>query len=113
MISALLVLLLLCEGGLAVIGGLAWSTLHEEGGIAALVLMGASGAAGVVLMLVLLLRRKGSLGSALAWLRLLGVFVAGAVLVAVGELSPAAAALLALFDSLLGVVLAGFVRRGR
>nr|WP_221374968.1 hypothetical protein [Actinoplanes polyasparticus] len=112
MIKTLLALLLLCEAGLAVIGGLAWSTLREDGGVGALVLMGASGAAGVVVLLVLLLGRA-ALGSALAWLRLLGIFIAGAVLVAVGELTPAAAGLLAVFDSLLGVVLAGFVRRGR
>ncbi|MCO8274215.1 hypothetical protein M1L60_26800 [Actinoplanes sp. TRM 88003] len=112
MIKALLAVLLLCEAGLAYIGGQAWSTLHEDGGISGLVLLGATGAAGVLVMVALLLGRTG-LGTALAWLRLAGVFIAGAVLVAVGELTPGFGGLLALFDALLGVVLAGFVRRGR
>ncbi|WP_250029441.1 hypothetical protein [Paractinoplanes maris] len=108
----LLIAFLLCEAGLAAIGGLAWSALRDDGGIAAFVLMGASGAAGVGLVLVLLLSRA-DLGFGLALLRLVGVFVAGAVLVAAGELTPGFAAVIALFDSLLGLYAASAVRRRR
>ncbi|MBL7258752.1 hypothetical protein [Paractinoplanes lichenicola] len=108
-LTGLLVVVLLCEAGLALIGLLASSTLAGDDGIGGLVLMGGSGAAGVVLVLLSLLRQPVAYG--LAWLRLLAVLLWGAVLFARDDLTPGFAAVLALLDSLIGIVVAGAVRK--